>query len=326
MRKIFIIISLLGFFGARAQGIKEAEYFFDIDPGVQQGNSISLSDNNGGLSEKLNIPTTSLTPGFHAVYIRTRDQENQWGLYDRASFYKTSFVSASTITKGEYYFDENDPGVGNASELSINTNSGNLSQSFTIPLGNLNNGFHVLNIRTQDNNNKWSLYDRTTFYIKKIVENPELEAVEYFVDSDPGIGMGLSANFTETNNGQMFDAPIASLNLANGEHIFYVRIRDSSGNWSIYDSQAFTVDEVMGIADNIRKILSVYPNPFQDKINFSSEGVDIVRIEIYDTLGKTVCSDLNTKGALDLSYLPSGIYIMHVQTNKGNASYKIHKR
>ena len=333
MRILIVTIIWLGILNTPIYGqkpIKSAEYFFDKDPGVAKGIIVNLNANTGNLNQKLIISTAALKSGFHSIYIRTLDaQDNkgksQWGLYDRASFYKTPFLKASNISKGEYYFDEMDPGVGNANELSVDVNTGTLLQSFTIPVTNLKNGFHVLNIRIQNNNKKWSLYDRTTFYIRKFVENPEIEEVEYFVDSDPGIGMGLTANFTETDNGQMFDAPIASLNLANGEHIFYVRIRDSSGNWSIYDSQSFTIDNVMGISDNVRKILLVYPNPFQDKINFTSEGLQIERLFIYDTLGQTVYSALNPEKSLDLSNLQSGIYIINIKTNKGSASYKVNK-
>ena len=316
--------------GHGQETVKSAEYFFDIDPGVSKGNKIALNANTGTLSQKLLIPTASLKPGFHSVYIRTRDSKDengkqQWGLYDRASFYKTAFDKANSIAKAEYYFDENDPGVGSATALLVNTNSGSLSQEFTITITNLSKGFHVLNIRTQDDNGKWSLYDRATFYIKEFIANPEIEAIEYFVDSDPGIGLGLRADFTSNDGGQLFDAPIGSFNLANGSHIFYVRVRDSSGKWSIYDSKDFTVNGVLGIKDDVFKIVSVYPNPFQDKINLDSPGMNVIGINVYDMTGKTVYTALKPTAKLDLSHLQSGIYIMNVKTDKGDASYRIIK-
>ena len=65
------------------------------------------------------------------------------------------------INSFEYYFDA-DPGVGNATTVTITANA-NINDSFTLPIGNLTEGFHTLYIRAKDDANVWGLYDRRVF-------------------------------------------------------------------------------------------------------------------------------------------------------------------
>ncbi|HRG06975.1 MAG TPA: hypothetical protein PLJ08_00245, partial [Cyclobacteriaceae bacterium] len=57
-----------------------AEYFFDTDPGVGNGTVIPITS--GATSNFIaSIPTSSITPGFHFVSIRSKDANGKWGIF-----------------------------------------------------------------------------------------------------------------------------------------------------------------------------------------------------------------------------------------------------
>jgi len=137
--KIRILIVLFGLFAclARAQTIATAEYFFNEDPGIGKGTALTVPTNTGSYT----IPTTNLADGFHSFYIRTSTSDGDWSLYDRVPFLiKTLINTPQTITAAEYFFNE-DPGIGKGTALTVPTNTGEVSQSYSIPTTNLAEGF-----------------------------------------------------------------------------------------------------------------------------------------------------------------------------------------
>lgn len=245
MKKVWLICLLLFGGWATAQSIGAAEYFIDgPDPGVGNANLISLENNSGELTQQLSIPTTGLAEGFHSLYVRTQITGGNWSLYDRSLFFVTSIADVNqSINSAEYFFDV-DPGVGNGTALGLDSNSGELRQSFSIATTGLTEGLHSLYLRTQNTDGTWSLYDRSIFYIGDFFdENDPLTAAEYFFDGpDPGVGNGISLALQE-NEGQLNQAfALPTDGLVNGQHTIYIRVQTENGRWSLYDSASFTVD------------------------------------------------------------------------------------
>ena len=305
--------------------IASAEYFFDSDPGAGNASALSVKTNPGELTQTYAIATNDLAEGFHNLYIRTKDTNGGWSHYDRKNFYIGSFIPGMKITSAEYFFDA-DPGAGSGTVISLTDNNGTLAQTFTIPTTGLDRGFHSLYLRTKDDTGGWSLYDRQLFYISNPIENQDITAAEYFIDSDPGVGNGMAVTFSTITSLQSFNAPLSSLDLVNGEHFFYVRVKNSTGDWSIYDTQAFTVDNTLGLADVILKKVSIFPNPFTTLLHIKTGDQHIVGIKIYDNLGRTVFATAKNQKSYDLSTLSSGPYILNITIDKGAASYKIIKK
>ncbi|GAA3644853.1 T9SS type A sorting domain-containing protein [Flavivirga jejuensis] len=302
-----------------------AEYFFNTDPGIGNGTSLSVNGNTGTLNQAFTIPTAGLSEGFNNLYIRTFSSENNWSLYDRQSFYLKSF-DAFTISEVEYFFNT-DPGVGNGTPIAVDNNTGQLTQVFSFPTTGLSEGFHSFYLRTKDNADNWSLYDRQIIYIKDLDLSPdEVSSAEYFIDSDPGIGNGTSIVFGDASlSSQILN--INSTGLIDGDHLFYVRVQDTNGDWSIYDTALFTIDSSLGINNSLLSKVSLLPNPFENNLIIKlPNNIHINKIEIYNTLGQTVFSTTENKTALGLSNLKSGIYILNLETTLGNASFKILKK
>ena len=319
---LFLIIGLV-WCANFSQSITSAEYFFDNDPGVGNGTTIMVNSNSGEFTQTYSIPTTGLNKGFHSLYFRTLNDEGNWSLYDRAVLYLAGFPSGQTLLSAEYFFD-NDPGVGNGNILVVNSNSGNLTQSYNIQTTGLSEGFHSFYVRAQVTDGTWGLYDRQIIYIKDFtVVGSDIVSAEYFIDSDPGTGNGTSFSISTATQMITFDTD----GLADGDHLFYVRVLNQDGEWSFYDHALFTIDPNLGVSENLINQLVVYPNPTDGLINISSSvDITITNTVIYDLTGKTLYQSKQNLHQLDVSSFPSGIYILNLTSDKGSASYKLIKK
>lgn len=324
-RNIFFYVLIFTCYLGTSQSISSVEYFFNTDPGVGNGTALAVNSNTGALTQTFTISTSTLSEGFNNLYLRTQNSNGNWALYDRELFYLKSF-NTLTISAAEYFFDT-DPGVGNANALSVDSNTGELTQAYTITTGSLSVGFHSFYLRTQDSDGNWSLYDRQIIYIKDFdFSSDEVISAEYFIDSDPGIGNGTSIVFGNASQSTQ-SLNVDTTGLGDGEHLFYVRVQDTSGDWSIYDTALFTIDSSLNVEDNLLSNISLLPNPFENKLSLKlPSNIQIIKTEIYNTLGQTVYFSLENKSSLDLTNLESGLYILSLKTNQGSASFKIVKK
>jgi len=232
------------------------------------------------------------------------------------------FTIAQSISTAEYFFDE-DPGVGNGTALSVDENSGQLIQNFTITTAGLTEGFHNFHIRTQGTNGTWSLYDKATIYIKDFEMTSDVVSAEYFIDSDPGTGNGTSVNITSQTQVINVDPEDT---LAEGEHLFYIRVLNDNGLWSFYDSAIFTIEGVLGIDNSLFRSTSIYPNPFLNTFSIDlRHNSAIEEIQVFDFKGREVFHSNADLPELDLSSFASGIYILKIRSHEQYASFKIIK-
>lgn len=138
---------------------------------------------------------------------------------------------AQTITRIEYYFD-NDPGFGNGISIPI-TAAVDLTQDFTVPLISVNEGFHLLYVRAKSNG-LWSLPISRPVMVQRTAQTTSLysiDKIEYFFDTDPGLGNGLSIPITSAVDlTKDFQLPLSAN--AEGFHTIYFRARSNNGLWS----------------------------------------------------------------------------------------------
>ena len=77
--------------------------------------------------------------------------------------------------------------------LPIDPNTGDLTQSYVIPVGSLT-GFNSLYIRTKDEFDVWSIYEKRIFYVTdftpQVIAATEITRAEYFFNTDPGFDNG----------------------------------------------------------------------------------------------------------------------------------------
>jgi len=303
--------------------LTEAEYFIDIDPGVGNASALSISSASS-LNTSFAIPLNSVAIGIHTLHVRVKNNLNKWSLYARQVFYKSPQIIGNNIVAAEYFIDE-DPGVGNAPVLSI-TSASSLNTPFAIPLTAVSEGIHILHIRVKNNLNQWSLYARQLFYKSPQILGNGLIAAEYFIDTDPGIGNGTTLAITQgANVDELLNVAIPS-DLPDGDHILHIRVKSSNGNWSLYGRPEFTTTTSLSINDKVLKDLKIYPNPVEEVLHFSIQNNTIEKLSLIDGNGRVILEKTDRVEQVNLSHLPSGLYLLHIKTENGSISKKIIKK
>lgn len=227
------------------------EYFFDTDPGQGAGIPIPVGSPSDTFDITLNIPVSGLSEGFHNLYVRAKNQANQWSLVDSRMFYLVDpIVQTYRLVRYEYFFDT-DPGTGNAVSLTANPSlTDTLDESYVIPINSLSLGFHNLYVRAIDENGRWSMVESRMFYINSsTIPQIEITGLEYFFDQDPGQGLGTAIPVPSTADTQDVNIVVPINGLSLGFHNLYVRARNEDGNWSMVDSRMFYINSAT-IANN----------------------------------------------------------------------------
>lgn len=228
-----------------ASNLVSAEYFFDSDPGFGNGTPIAFTPGSTVNIPALNVNIGSLSPGFHFISFRFRDNLGKWTHASAQSFYVIPPVTtdaATSIIQMEYFINT-DLGPGNNTSIPITAgNPQSNSLPVTIP-GTLTSGFHQIGFRYRDNKNRWSHAETRTFYLLNTaaLPNRQIVAAEYYIDDVQGTGTGTRI---------LGIVPAADLNqlvalemtgVPTGNHTLSIRIKDSEGVWSYLETANFTV-------------------------------------------------------------------------------------
>ncbi|GAB4325013.1 MAG: hypothetical protein Kow00127_17730 [Bacteroidales bacterium] len=151
---------------------------------------------------------------------------------------------AQQINKAEYYIG-NDPGFGNGFDIPV-TPGDSVNLDFSIDLAGFPPGEYQVCLRTMDESGIWS----GTFFRRLIIE-PEnktgaIIALEYFYDTDPGIGQAELIPVTGSDSMNLLvDIPVPE-DLPFGDHRLYIRTLSEDSLWSTYISHYLTVCDDYG--------------------------------------------------------------------------------
>jgi hypothetical protein len=159
-----------------------------------------------------------------------------------------TLLSAQSIQQLEYFIDT-DPGYGLANQVAV-TPGDSINQLFTVDLFGLTSGFHALFVRVRDADGYWSLAGSRPFYLEAadLTADRHITAVEYFIDHDPGYGLGSSITIApDSSINRLF--PIDLAGLGSGFHALFVRVQDAAGYWSLAGSRPFFLENADLTAD-----------------------------------------------------------------------------
>lgn len=227
--------------------INRVEWFIDNDPGRGNATPITISAAQDLPGLAINIDLLPLSQGVHIVGIRSRDVNGAWSLDNKWIFLKpytnTGAVPVPNINRVEWFID-NDPGYGKATPITINPAQDLAGLLINIDLTTLNQGVHIVGIRSRDANGAWSLDNKWIFLKPYIgttaIPQPKIVKVEYFVDTDPGYGNASPVTIVSATDvsSVIFNADIS--NVPNGAHKLGIRSQDEYGAWSLDNKLDFT--------------------------------------------------------------------------------------
>ncbi len=203
-------------------GQSRVEYFWDTDPGVGAGQVLqTFTGNEATASVELDV--SGLTTGIHHLGLRALNED-----HFSATYYRSIYVlpESERVTRIEYSWDvAAAPGKGKA--LSF-TSGRDIDITTRLSVSQLTPGMHTLYLRALTEGHQSSTYSRA-FYVTP--KSHKVEAVEYFFDTDPGVGRAtrLDASITGDSLNMAFD--VETEGLTDGIHHIGIRTL-TDATWS----------------------------------------------------------------------------------------------
>ena len=213
--------------------INYLEYFWNSDPGWGMATSVSITPNDT-LDVNFMPITTGLVSGFNVLYVRAKDDSLKWTFPIQKTIYYNPNVTANA-QKIEYYIDT-DPGLNNGVSIST-TGDSLIDQTFNVNLTNVSQGLHLLGVRMRNAQGLWSLTKSHLFY-KHLSSGEDIVQIEYFIDNDPGYGLGTQIPITANDSIDI----LTNINLTGvqqGHHRLFIRAKSANGLWSYTPKHEF---------------------------------------------------------------------------------------
>ena len=242
-KRVFYVIKNL----SGTQNITQAEYFFNNDPGF--GNAVSLSLSPDALIDLSQaFATSGLSSGVHHLYIRVKNTDGRWSLAESRTFFLMKTTAGSKdIVAAEYFFNS-DPGFGNGTAVSISPST-EINLTEIVPGSSLVPGINRLYFRVKNVSGLWSQTERRNVIVQQDGNQKKIIALEYFIDTDPGIGHATRVNLTSADSLDHIYSFAHSIP-DTFQHTLYNRVLDASGKWSAYASVDFRLDDcILPVAD-----------------------------------------------------------------------------
>lgn len=145
-------------------------------------------------------------------------------------------MQAQNPVKVEYFLDK-DPGYGQARSVN-NIRAG--SNQIEFDVSDAAPGVHLLSVRSQDSDGRWSTTMSRPLFIDRL---QDIVYVEYYIDTDPGVGKATPLSLPDLKYKAHLDfsLDISTKGLALGKHELYVRAKDAFDQWTDVMSRSFTI-------------------------------------------------------------------------------------
>ncbi|MDA9773511.1 T9SS type A sorting domain-containing protein [Saprospiraceae bacterium] len=209
--------------------IVQLEYYFGNDPGVGNGQSISVTPSSNIVNLSALISTASLPSGTNALNIRSLDSEGTWSHVITQNIFSLASI-AQNITKVEYYFG-NDPGKGNAINVPVTPGIQLTNINIPIATSSMPSMINLLSIRSMSIDGKWSMNNQHII-AKQDPTVGVMKSFEYYFDIDPGKGNGTTIDPGDAVNVPNLLTLINSTGISNGMHTLSFRSLNDKNQWS----------------------------------------------------------------------------------------------
>ena len=248
MRTLLFLVVLLALPAAtRAAALASGEWFINADPGRGAGTAFAVTPG-ANFSGSVTIPLSALSglaPGYHLLGVRVRDGAGEWGHVAWRAFHKTGETGSRRLASGEWFLNA-DPGVGQGTAFALPADA-TATVNPQIPaevVNGLDHGYHLLGVRIRDGAGHWGHIVWRAIHRTETTGVPQLAKGEWFLDEDPGAGMGTPIVLPSAASGSASPRiPAAVLNaLADGYHLLGVRTQSAAGHWGHVVWRAFHID------------------------------------------------------------------------------------
>mgnify|MGYP001814358126 FL=1 len=238
----------------------------------------------------------------------------------------TMDVSGRNISQAEYFIDT-DPGFGNAISISVPTPGSELTLSLSPGLETLDQGLHYIHFRAKDVSGRWGSVMNAVFLVVALPSSAEseIQQVEYFIDTDPGFGLGTPVTLPSGGSDLTIDFSVSLTGLADGDHVLYIRAGNALNHWGQLYAEGFSYTST-GIGEAVNSLYKVYPNPSSGRlqIELSDQVPSGFSIKLIDLNGKLVYESVCHSNLCELNLeLPGGMYLLKIDSSERSISQKI---
>lgn len=311
MRAILVCWSLIGFLcwsghSIQAQQVGLVEYYWNVIPANGQGTTLNVVAADS-IEQVFTLAASTLSPGQHILYLRVVDTNGAPSHYKSFPLWVDTTGQPTPVTAWEWFVDT-DPGVaqGQVGPVSatdtLQINPGLTTDTLT--------GNHRIYTRVKSSNGSWSHYLSGLLHMDDYFPS-QVRGWEWFVNSDPGLGLGQA--FTVGTTDSLSIRPALSTDtLSSGPLTYYVRAQDDQGVWSHYRSAKGWLD------DTFRNI------PIEELEYYINTDAGIgqeTAIPVQPT------SNLDSTVTLQTAALPVGSYLlgMRAKNEEGRWSHNIQR-
>lgn len=137
----------------------------------------------------------------------------------------------------------------------------------------------------------------------------DITAMEYYIDTDPGIGSGTSISFISGSSVSV-DFTIPTASLSPGMHTLVIRVQDQSADWSVHEARAFYVSVASVVA--VANITAV--EYFFDTDPGFGNGIPV---------SITAGPSLNIFQSISTSALSPGFHVVHYRARDSDGSWGV---
>ncbi|MBL4662263.1 MAG: T9SS type A sorting domain-containing protein [Flavobacteriaceae bacterium] len=177
-------------------------------------------------------------------------------------------------------------------------------------------------------------------------QNTQLDLFVISSDFITEIDVSNNPNITLFELIRMDDLVNVNLKSGNNQNLDFLRIKDNPNlqcvqvddpqgviegvvppydDWIIENNPIITDDCNLGIEDAAIGSINIYPNPVTDILTIDVSNSSITALYVYDSLGKLVLQKGRGFYQLDVSSLPTGLFFLQLETDRGVFTHKIIK-
>lgn len=188
--------------------------------------------------------------------------------------------------------------------------------SITNPMNAGKNGFQIVALDSANNNvGQWMLTSATTTQLAN--GSGALSGRRYVTHTTNGN--------SRTEWSMDWQAPA---DVAAGAVTFYVAVNDANNDSTNFGDAIYTTNRtiapavVSGVDNALAASIKLLGNPITDVLRIQSNGTAIQSYQIFDFSGKLL-QTARYQPEIDVTALESGVYLLLLQTEKGNVTKKI---
>ncbi len=156
-----------------AQSITKAEYFINDH---KDGKQITLDETGEDIEQSFPVDLDGISEGLHFLGVRVMDENGNWSVPTIRTFLVHSVSDLPNIVKAEYIIDDGDPvaidGLTAGTDVTIS--------SFNVDLDGIAPGLHFLQVRVQDDLQRWSVVTVRAFLVDDDQELEKITKLSYY--------------------------------------------------------------------------------------------------------------------------------------------------